>query len=285
MTLLPFNGLFDQWQTNGSGIPQGVAGWWILPYLALMYLENQKIFIGGVHGGIGSLLAGQLLREGAVVGGFVRTIEQLDALGKRFPELDLFVADATDAAAVSAAVDAFLQKHQSIDSYAHLVGSVFLKPLHLTSFEDWDKTLQVNLYSAFHAAKAVVPAMRKAKSGNLVFMSSVAAAIGLSNHEAIAAAKAGIEGLAKSIAATYAPVGIRSNVVAPGLVETPATERLVSNAASREFSEKMHPLGRIGKPEDISAALRWLLSPDSSWVTGQVIGVDGGMSKVLSSRR
>lgn len=250
-----------------------------------MSLKDQKVFIGGINGGIGSLLARQLHHEGAIIGGFTRSKDQRDELKRLNPEWDVFEADATDASAVSAAMEAFLQKHQSIDSYAHLVGSVFLKPLHLTSAEDWDNTLQVNLYSAFHAAKAVIPAMRKGKSGNLLFMSSVAAALGLSNHEAIAAAKAGIEGLSKSIAATYATAGIRSNVVAPGLVESPATQRLISSPAAREFSEKMHPVGRIGKPEDVTAALRWLLSPDSSWVTGQVIGVDGGMSNVMSSRR
>ena len=103
---------------------------------------------------------------------------------------------------------------------------------------------------------------------------------GLANHEAIAAAKAGILGLTLSAAATYAGQNLRVNAVAPGLTETPLTAALTSNETSRKFSEAMHALGRLGKPEDVARAIMFLLDPANSWITGQVLEVDGGLSSV-----
>jgi NAD(P)-dependent dehydrogenase (short-subunit alcohol dehydrogenase family) len=118
--------------------------------------------------------------------------------------------------------------------------------------------------------------------GSIVLMSTAAARVGLANHEAIAAAKAGVVGLVISAAATYAPKGIRVNCVAPGLVRTPMTERLTANEASLKASVALHALGRIGEPADVAAAIEWLLDPAQTWVTGQVIGVDGGLGSVRS---
>lgn len=111
-------------------------------------------------------------------------------------------------------------------------------------------------------------------------MSSCAARLGLMHHEAIAAAKAGVIGLTQSAAASLAASGVRVNCVAPGLVDTPMAERLTSSDRAREASEKMHPLGRLGTPADIAPAIEWLLTDASSWVTGQTIGVDGGLAAV-----
>jgi 3-oxoacyl-[acyl-carrier protein] reductase len=116
--------------------------------------------------------------------------------------------------------------------------------------------------------------------GSIVLSSSAAARVGLANHEAIAAAKAGVIGLMLSAAASYAPRGIRVNCVAPGLVRTPLTARTTANEASLAASTGMHALGRIGEPEDVAAAIAWLLDPAQGWVTGQVIGVDGGLATV-----
>jgi NAD(P)-dependent dehydrogenase (short-subunit alcohol dehydrogenase family) len=120
--------------------------------------------------------------------------------------------------------------------------------------------------------------------GSIVLMSSAAARIGLPNHEAIAAAKAGIIGLVYSAAATYAARRVRVNAVAPGLVQTPLTEKITSNERSRGFSLALHPLGRLGEAADIASAIRWLLNPEQSWVTGQVLGVDGGLGTLKSSK-
>ena len=108
----------------------------------------------------------------------------------------------------------------------------------------------------------------------------MAARAGLSNHEAIAAAKAGVIGLTLSAAATYARQHIRINCVAPGLVRSPLTRKLTESEAALKASTNMHPLGRIGEPSDVASALAWLLDPEQSWVTGQVLGVDGGLSSL-----
>lgn len=111
---------------------------------------------------------------------------------------------------------------------------------------------------------------------------TAAARAGFANHEAIAAAKGGVIALTMSAAATYGGRNIRVNCVAPGLVETPLTARITGNDAARTASQAMHALGRIGKPEDIASAIAWLVDPENSWVTGQVIGVDGGLGTVRS---
>jgi NAD(P)-dependent dehydrogenase (short-subunit alcohol dehydrogenase family) len=136
-----------------------------------------------------------------------------------------------------------------------------------------------NLISAFATVRAAAGVMRKS-GGSVVLMSSAAARIGLANHEAIAAAKGGVIGLALSAAATYAAQGIRVNVVAPGLVDTPMTERITGNETSLRSSVAMHPLGRIGRPEDVAATIQWLLEPDSAWLTGQIVGIDGGLASL-----
>ena len=154
-----------------------------------------------------------------------------------------------------------------------------LKPAHLTSTADWNATLAANLSSAFGCVRAA-GRLLKADGGSVVLVSSAAARVGLANHEAIAAAKAGVIGLMLSAAATYARQKIRFNAVAPGLVRTPLTKGLVSSELAEKASVAMHPLGRLGEPEDVARAIAWLLDPAQSWITAQVIGVDGGLADV-----
>jgi NAD(P)-dependent dehydrogenase (short-subunit alcohol dehydrogenase family) len=114
--------------------------------------------------------------------------------------------------------------------------------------------------------------------GSIVLIASAAARTGLVNHEAIAAAKAGIVGLTLSAAATYASKNVRVNCVAPGLVRTPLTEALLSSEVTRKASESLHPLGRVAEPAEIASTIAWLLAPEQSFITGQIVGVDGGLA-------
>ena len=158
------------------------------------------------------------------------------------------------------------------------MGSILLKPAHLTSVDEFDQTLKLNLYSAFYVVKYATRSMFKT-GGSIVLCSSAVAKTGLVNHEAIASAKAGVLGLVQSAAASYAQRQIRVNCVAPGLVDTPLTARITGNEASKKHSEGMHALGRLGTPNDVADAIDWLLDRSrSSWVTGQNIGIDGGLS-------
>ncbi len=188
--------------------------------------------------------------------------------------------DATDPDAVKAAAERAVAAFGRLDGAANLVGSILLKPGHLTSPDEFEQTLRLNLTTAFNLVRAAAKAMY-GSGGAIVLMSSAAAGVGMANHEAIAAAKAGVEGLARSAAATYAPRGIRVNAVAPGLVRTPLAARLLASEAAEAASAQMHPLGRVGEPAEVAEAVDWLLDgARSGWVTGQTLRVDGGLATV-----
>jgi NAD(P)-dependent dehydrogenase (short-subunit alcohol dehydrogenase family) len=231
--------------------------------------------IFGANGGIGSALA-RSLRDTATLVLAGRNANALTALGD---DLDspVVVLDACDAGAVANCVKQVVADHGRVDGIANCVGSLLLKPAHLTKPEEFDETLRINLGSAFAVVRAAAPAMRKT-GGSVVLFSSAAARLGLANHEAIAAAKAAVTGLARSAAASYASWGVRFNVIAPGLVRTPLAERITSNESALEASAAMHALGKIGEPEQVASLASWLLDPAQDWVTGQEIGVDGGLA-------
>ena len=176
------------------------------------------------------------------------------------------------------AVEAVFKQAGDLDGVVNCSGSLFLKSAHLTSKEQYQAVMDASLTTAFATVRAAGKVMNK--GGSVVLISSAAAMEGLANHEAIAAAKAGILGLTLSAAATYAGQNLRVNAVAPGLTETPMTAALTGNETSRKVSEAMHALGRLGKPEDIARAIVFLLDPANSWITGQVLAVDGGLSRV-----
>jgi NAD(P)-dependent dehydrogenase (short-subunit alcohol dehydrogenase family) len=233
----------------------------------------------GASGGIGSALSRRLKNEGWTLHLASRNADKLKPLADEL-EASYSICDVTKSDEVERLFD---ELSEAPDAVAHCVGSILLKPAHLTKDDEWAQTLNQNLNSAFFVTRSSAKKMKE-KGGSVVLFSSVASRIGLVNHEAIAAAKAGIEGLALSAAASYANFKLRFNVIAPGLVRTPLSARITQNEASLKASEALHPLGRIGEPGDIASLAAWLMSPEQSWVTGQVIAVDGGLSRLKLNR-
>lgn len=230
----------------------------------------------GATGGIGSELCRRLARDGATPVLAARDKGRLKDLAG---ELDApyHVLDATDGGAVN---DLFSTAAESgpISGAANCVGSFLLKPAHMTSDEEFSVQISQNLTTAFNTVRAAAKHMPD--GGSVVLLSSVAARVGLANHEAIAAAKAGVAGLALSAAASYVGRGLRFNVVSPGLVQTRMTENVTRSETARKASLDLHPLGRLGEPEDVAGAIAYLLGPEADWITGQVLGVDGGLSAI-----
>jgi 3-oxoacyl-[acyl-carrier protein] reductase len=231
----------------------------------------------GATGGIGSELSRRLAAGGARLLVAARDGQKVAALADEVGAQG-FTLDAAQFAEAEACVGRAAELYGRVDGVANCVGSLLLKPAHLTNEAEWAATVAANLTSAFAAVRAAAKAMKG--GGSVVLVASAAARVGLANHEAIAAAKAGVIGLTLSAAASYAARGIRVNCVAPGLVRTPLTARITSNEASLKGSAAMHALGRVGEPADVAAAMEWLLDPANAWVTGQVIGVDGGLGTV-----
>jgi NAD(P)-dependent dehydrogenase (short-subunit alcohol dehydrogenase family) len=192
--------------------------------------------------------------------------------------------DATDFEQVERSFRAASERFGGLNGAVNCVGSILLKPAHLTSAAEWYETINANLTSAFATVRAAAKVMQGAP-GSVVLVASAAARLGLPSHEAIAASKAGVIGLARAAAATYAARGLRFNVVAPGLVKTKMTEKIWSNDRSAEASRQMHALGRLGEPGDIAQAIDWLLDSNNSWITGEVISVDGGLAHVRANVR
>jgi NAD(P)-dependent dehydrogenase (short-subunit alcohol dehydrogenase family) len=232
----------------------------------------------GANGGIGSAVARRLAGGGHRLALAGRSRDAIEATASPLGA-NPFAADVADPDAVDRLFADIGERIGPVAGAVNCVGSVLLKPAHLTSTDEWAGTLQANLTSAFALVRAAGRHMRE-QGGSVVLISSAAARVGLPNHEAIAAAKAGVTGLARSAAATYAKAGLRFNVVAPGLVRTSATERIWRHETAADASRAMHALGRLGEPDDVARAITWLLEPEQDWITGQVLGVDGGLADV-----
>lgn len=246
-----------------------------------MSLDPPVYLVFGAYGGIGSALSRRLSASRARLAVSGRNPSTLGVLAEELDALAL-PADASDFEAVHGAVERTLERFGRLDGVASCVGSLLLKPAHLTQPEEWHAILATNLTSAFAVMQAASRPMMKQRKGAVVFVSTAAAQTGLPNHEAIAAAKGGIDALVRSAAATYGKAGIRVNAVAPGLVETELTARITGSDKARESSEAMHVLGRLGQPTDVAQAIQWLLSDAAGWITGQTLGVDGGLGRVRS---
>ena len=232
--------------------------------------------ITGASGGIGRALARQLHAQGcrvAVVGRDAGRLADVEVAVR-------IAADTTTpegAALAIAACQAALGAAPTL--LAHCVGSTLIAPLHRTKLEGYREVMRVNLDSAVFMLQAFVAALQGGP-GAAVFASSVVARIGVANHEAIAAAKGGVEALVRSAAATYAAQGLRVNAVAPGMTETPLTAGMLKLPAMREGAARQYPLGGVQTADQVAEVMAWLLGDGSARLTGQVIAVDGGFTTV-----
>jgi NAD(P)-dependent dehydrogenase (short-subunit alcohol dehydrogenase family) len=232
--------------------------------------------ITGASGGIGRALAHQLRGQGLRVAAVSRDINRLDEV-----EADARIAADTTtpegAAHAIAACQAALGSAPSL--LAHCVGSTLIAPLHRTRLDAYREVMRVNLDSAVFMLQAWIAALQ-GQPGAAVLASSVVARIGVANHEAIAAAKGGVEALVRSAAATYAAQGLRVNAVAPGLTETPMTAGMLKLPAMREGAARQYPLGGVQTAEQVAEVMAWLLGDGAARLTGQVIAVDGGFTTI-----
>ncbi|MCH7399764.1 SDR family oxidoreductase [Belliella sp. DSM 107340] len=225
-------------------------------------MENKNIVVIGGNSGIGKSLVEKLEKIGANVFSYSRSAE-----GEN--ELDV-TKEFTD----------ILGLPDVIDGLVYCPGSINLKPFHRFSLEDFRNDYEINVLGAVKVLQSCLKGLKKSDSASVVLYSTVAVGIGLGFHASIASAKGAVEGLIKSLAAEWAPNRIRVNAVAPSLTDTPLAKQLLGNDDKKEASKKRHPLGRYGQPSDIASATLYLLSEDASWMTGQILHLDGGISSV-----
>lgn len=248
---------------------------------AVSFAAAGAFVVFGAAGGIGRAVVCELEARGAAVVACVREPGRLAETGAGH-RLTL-ACDVTVPGQIDACLQQAKDRHGRIAGVTLCVGSILLKPAHLTTDEDWQDVLRLNLTPAFAVVRAAARLMRD--GGAVVLCSSAAATVGMANHEAIAAAKAGVEGLVRAAAATYAARGLRCHAVAPGLVRTALASPITANAAALETSTAMHPVGRIGEPEDVASAIVWLLDPRNTWISGEVLHVDGGLAGLRATPR
>ncbi|MFD2515244.1 SDR family NAD(P)-dependent oxidoreductase [Pontibacter locisalis] len=236
-----------------------------------MKLKDSNILIIGGTSGIGLETARQLKENGAnVITASRKSSEEAEALGLQHITLDVMQFDNTFTG----------QLPEVLHGLVYCPGSIKLKPFERLQVEDFRNDFELNVLGAVQVLKAVIPILKKAEGASAVLFSTVAAQIGMPYHASIATAKAALQGLTVALAAEYASAQIRFNAVAPSLTATPLASTLLSTAEKTEAAGKRHPLGRVGQPQDMASAAVFLLSEQSSWMTGQVLHVDGGMSTV-----
>lgn len=168
---------------------------------------------------------------------------------------------------------------ENLEGFIYLPGSMNLKPFSNFKLEQFEQDMQINFFSLVRCLEKYLPNLEKSPQASIVLFSTVAVQLGLAYHSTISAAKGAIEGFARSIAAEFAPK-IRVNVIAPSLLDTPLAKPILERPNQKELSEKRHPLHRIGQAADVANMANFLLSSESSWITGQIFHVDGGMSSV-----
>ena len=234
---------------------------------------SEKYLIFGATGSIGSSLAEQLKESGQDIHLVARNENELSIIAEKLGCTHT-VANVLE--------EGFIEKVKSdisdIKGLAYCVGSIDLKPIRMVNEQDFQKCMKLNLYSAVETIKEYQESLKKNK-GSIVMFSTVAAQRGFTNHAIIASTKAAVEGLTVSLAAEFAP-NIRVNCIAPSLTNSKIAEPMLKNKALADGIAKAHPLKRLGEGKDSASLAKFLITDESSWITGQIIAVDGGRSKL-----
>ncbi|MFD0975623.1 SDR family NAD(P)-dependent oxidoreductase [Salinimicrobium gaetbulicola] len=229
-------------------------------------MKKKILIIGGSHG-IGLETTRLLAKDHDIYVG-ARTKENLVNIDCNYFNFDVLKDDI-----------ASVGLPDSLDGFVYCPGSINLRPFKMLKPEDFQKELELNFLSLVRILQGILTKLKSGEKASLVFFSTVAVKVGMPFHTSISAAKGAIEGFARSLAAEYAPT-LRVNVIAPSLTDTRLAEKLVSNESKRSVIEERHPLKRIGEASDIANLVEYLISDKSSWMTGQTIGMDGGLSSL-----
>lgn len=233
-----------------------------------MSFHEKNILIIGASSGIGLAIAESLQAEGANLFTACRRIPQ----GIKSQHITW---DVTQPVA-----GIFDTLPDTLHGIVYTPGTINLKPLQRFSLDDFRNDFEINVLGAVAAIQANLGRLRKANGASILLFSTVAVQTGMGFHASIATAKGAVEGLTRSLAAELAAARIRCNALAPSLTDTPLAGMLLSTEEKRDSSNKRHPIGRVGTPQDLAAAAKLLLSDEGSWITGQVIGIDGGMGRL-----
>ena len=231
-------------------------------------IENKNIFIVGGSSGIGLSLIKQISSKNNIYSAS-RNDNNLNDYNVKHIKYDSVNDLEIDTSILP----------EKIDGFVYCPGSINLRPFNSLKIESFLEDYKINFLGAIKSLKIILPLMQKSDNSSIVFFSTVAVSTGMPFHSSISSSKGAIEGLTRSLAAEFAP-NIRVNSIAPSIVKTNLSEKFLNSDLKIEKASERHPLGRIGKVEEISKLAAYLLSDDSSWVTGQVINIDGGIGSI-----
>lgn len=247
-----------------------------------MTTDGRVLIFGGV-GGIGEALARRLTAGGQAVALTSRTTERAAKLASELgPNAKALACDVTDADQIKTAVFE-AASDGPLSGLAYCVGSIDLMPLARSKPDHFAKAFALNVIGAAMAIKEAAPSLKASGHGSVVLFSTVAVRQGFQNHAVVATAKGGIEGLTVSLAADLAP-DVRVNAIAPSLTDTPLAGSILASETMRKSLSSHHPTKRLGTPEDHAALAAFLLSQEAGWMTGQIIGLDGGRGTLRTGR-
>ncbi len=239
----------------------------------MSFAGKNYLIVGGTSG-IGLEVAQRLHEENAnVIVAARHQTEAVQTYGFQFIQVDVLNDDVKEA---------FKALPETLHGLVYTPGSITLKPFQALKTEQIQEDLNINVMGAIKSAQGALKALKKGGDASIVLYSTVATQVGMPYHVSVATAKAALEGLGKSLAAELVKSNIRVNVVAPSLTNSPLAANLLSTEDKQEASNQRHPIGRYGEVKDVAGITQFLLSDDASWITGQVIGVDGGLSGVRS---